>query len=41
MVAHAYNNKMKVCEDFLNQMHVNKIEDEYFADNMIIYIEKS
>jgi len=31
---------MKVCEYFLNQMHVNKMEDEYFADNMVIYIEK-
>jgi len=36
-----HNNKMKVCEYFLNQMHVSKMEDEYFADNMIIYIEKS
>jgi len=32
---------MKVCESFLNQMHVNKMEDEYFAENMVIYIEKS
>jgi len=32
---------MKVCEDFLNQIYVNKMKDEYFADNMIIYIEKS
>ena len=31
---------MKACEYFLNQMHVNKMEDEYFAD-MVIYIEKS
>jgi len=22
-------------------MHVNKMEDEYFVDNMVIYIEKS
>jgi len=27
--------------NILNQMYVNKTEDEYFADNMIIYIEKS
>jgi len=32
---------MKACEYFLNQMYVNKTKDEYFADNMIIYIEKS
>jgi len=32
---------MKACEYFLNQMHVNKMEDEYFADNIVIYIEKS
>jgi len=32
---------MKTCEDFLNQMHVNKMEDEYFIDNIVIYIEKS
>jgi len=32
---------MKVCEYFLNQIYVNKTEDEYFTDNMIIYIEKS
>ena len=31
---------MKVCEYFFNQMYVNKTEDEYFADNMIIYIKK-
>jgi len=31
----------KVCEYFLNQMHVNKMKDEYFTENMIIYIEKS
>jgi len=31
---------MKACEYFLNQMHVNKMEDEYFADNMVNYIEK-
>jgi len=31
---------MKACEYFLNKMHVNKIEDEYFADHMVIYIEK-
>jgi len=37
----SHNNEMKVCEYFLNQMYVNKSEDEYFADNMIIYIEKS
>jgi len=28
-------------EDFLNQMHANKMEGEYFADNLVIYIEKS
>jgi len=22
-------------------MHINKMEDEYFADDMIIYIEKN
>jgi len=32
---------MKACEYFLNQMNVNKMEDEYFIENMIIYIEKS
>jgi len=32
---------MKACEYFLNQMHLSKMEYEYFADNMIIYIEKS
>jgi len=32
---------MKACEYFLNQMNVNKTEDGYFVDNMIIYIEKS
>jgi len=32
---------MKAYEFFLNQMHVNKMEDEHFVDNMIIYIEKS
>jgi len=32
---------MKACEYFLNQMNVNKMEDGYFVDNMIIYIEKS
>ena len=32
---------MKVCEYFLDQMYVNKTEYDYFADNMIIYIEKS
>jgi len=26
---------MKVCEYVLNQMHVNKMKDEYFTDNMI------
>jgi len=31
---------MKACEDFLNQMYVNKMEDKYFADNMVIYIKK-
>ena len=31
---------MKVCEYFLNQIYVNKTEDEYFADNMVIYIKK-
>jgi len=32
---------MKACKDYLNQMHVNKIEYEYFVDNIVIYIEKS
>jgi len=32
---------MKTREYFLNQIHVNKMEDEYFVDNMVIYIEKS
>jgi len=32
---------MKDCEDFLNQTHVNKMKEEYFADNMVICIEKS
>jgi len=32
---------MKACEDFLIQIHVNKMEDKYFTDNMVIYIEKS
>ena len=31
---------MKSCEYFLNQMHVNKMEYEYFVDNMVIYIKK-
>jgi len=32
---------MKACEDFLNQMHINKMKDEHFVDNMVIYIKKS
>ena len=31
---------MKACENFLNQMHVNKMEDKYFVDNIVIYIGK-
>jgi len=34
------NDEMKAYEDFLNQMHVNKMEDKYFVDNMVIYIKK-
>jgi len=31
---------MKACEYFWNQIHINKMEDAYFANNMVIYIEK-
>jgi len=26
---------MKACEYILNQMHINKMEDEYFVDNIV------
>jgi len=32
---------MKVCEDLLNQyIHISKMNDEFFADNMVMYIEE-
>jgi len=32
---------MKVCKNLLNQyIHINKINDEFFANNMVIYIEE-
>ena len=37
----SYNNKIKCLWWLLNRsVHSSKMENEYFADNMVIYIEK-
>jgi len=35
-----YKNKLKVCQNFLNQIYINKVKNKYFTNNIIIYIKK-